>query len=110
MMSEKKKVCPMKAIDFAHLEKKADYFGTAIQVVDCLGLRHLMKLECKYNVFMVQQFYATVVFDCDVNTGMTWMSGSLKLKAKLSGIWCSSGISVYQLPPQSGGSHAHCWC
>ena len=80
-MSNKKKVCSMKAIDFAHLEKKADYFGTAIQVVDCLGLYHLMKLECNYNVFMVQQFYATVVFDSDVNTGLTWMSGSHKLKA-----------------------------
>ena len=31
-MSEKKRVCPMKAIDFAHLMKKEDYFGTAIQI------------------------------------------------------------------------------
>ena len=45
-VSSKKKVCPMKAIDFAHLQKKADYFGTAIQVVDCLGLRRLMEIEC----------------------------------------------------------------
>ena len=48
-------------------------------MVYCLVLRHLTKLECKYNVFMVQQFYATVVFDGDVNTGMTWMSGTHKL-------------------------------
>ena len=81
VMKSKKKVCPMKAIDFAHLQKKADYFGTAIRVVDCLGLRHPMKLECNYNVFMVQQFYATMVFYGDVNTDMTWMSGSHKLKA-----------------------------
>ena len=73
-MSEKKRVCPMKAIDFDHLMKKEDYFGTAIRVVDCLGLRHLMDTECNYNVTMVQQFYATVVFDTDVNIGMTWMS------------------------------------
>ena len=51
-MSEKKKVCPMKAIDFEHLMKKPDYFGTAIRVVDCLGLRRLMETECNYNVVL----------------------------------------------------------
>ena len=54
VMSEKKKVCPMKAIDFAHLMKKADYFGTTIRVVDCLGLRRLMETECNYNMALVQ--------------------------------------------------------
>ena len=73
-MSEKKRVCPMKAIDFDHLMKKEDYFGTAIRVVDCLGLRRLMDTESNYNVTMIQQFYATVVFDKDINIGMTWMS------------------------------------
>ena len=80
-MQGKKKVCPMKAIDFDHLEKKADYFGTAIRVVDCLGPRHLMTLECNYNITYVHQFFATVVFDGDVTTGMTWMSGTHKLTA-----------------------------
>ena len=68
---KKWKVCPQKAIDFAHLEERHAYFGQAVQVVDCLGLRKLMTTQCNYNVAYVHQFFAIVVFDSDDDVTMT---------------------------------------
>ena len=78
-LSDLKKVCPHRVIDFDALAKKAAYFGGAVQVVDILGLRHLMTSHCNYNVPLIHQFYSTVVFDSSPNRGMTWMSGPHKL-------------------------------
>ena len=102
VMSSKKKVCPMKAIEFAQLQKKADYFGTAIQVVDCLGLCRLMEIECDYNVTLVQHFYATVVFDDDVNIRMTWISDTHLLgflDILLGGLISMRGVTCMLLTP-----------
>ena len=54
-MSDLKKVCPHRVIDFDALSKKAAYFGGAVQVVDVLGLRHLMTSQCNYNVPLIKQ-------------------------------------------------------
>ena len=70
-MSELKKVCPHRVIDFDALAKKAAYFGGAVHVVEILGLRHLMTSHCNYNVPLIQQFYSTVVFDTAPNREMT---------------------------------------
>ena len=70
-LSDIKKVCPHRVIDFAQLEKNSAYFGGAVQVVDALGLRHLMESHCHYNVPLIHQFYATVVFDTSPDRGMT---------------------------------------
>ena len=75
------KVCPQQPIDFEYLAKKIDYFGEAVNVVDALGLRHLMTRQCDYNIHLVQQFYSTVEFDGTMNIGMTWMSGSHRLES-----------------------------
>ena len=70
-LSDIKKVCPHKVIDFAALEKRAAYFGGVVQVVDALGLRPLMESHFNYNVPLIHQFYAIVVFDSSPNRGMT---------------------------------------
>ena len=77
--SSKAPVCPMRWINFDKLMKKADYFGGAVQVCRVLGLEHLMETECSYNVSIIHQFYATVVFDNSEDIGMTWMTGTQRL-------------------------------
>ena len=77
--SEKKRVCPMQCIDFEYLEKKRSYYGGAVTIVDALGLRPLMTRQCNYNIPLIHQFFATVVFDDSPNIGMTWMSGRFRL-------------------------------
>ena len=71
---KKWKVRPPKAIDFAHLEARHAYFGQAVHVVECLGLRKLMETKCNYNITYVHQFFAIVVFDSDEAMTMTWIT------------------------------------
>ena len=53
LLSDLKKVCPHRVIDFEALAKKAAYFGGAVQVVDILGLGHLMTSHCNYNIPLI---------------------------------------------------------
>ena len=78
-LSDIKKVCPHRVIDFEALAKKAAYFWGAVRVVDALGLRPLMISHCNYIIPLIHYFYSTVVFDSSPNRGMTWMSGPHKL-------------------------------
>lgn len=73
--SMKKPVRPMSAIDLVHLRSKP-VFSEAIDVIDQMGLLHLMTLQCDYNVYLIQQFFATLVLKGDDAKTMKWMTGS----------------------------------
>jgi hypothetical protein len=68
-------VCPQKTIDFAHLNKHA-YFEEALWITEKLGLHPLMKINQDYNISLVHQFFATVVFGEGEDIPMTWMLGN----------------------------------
>jgi hypothetical protein len=71
----KYKVCPQKTVDFEHLHKHA-YFAEALWITEKLGLHPLMKINQDYNVALVHQFFATVVFGDGEDIPMTWMLGN----------------------------------
>jgi hypothetical protein len=68
-------VCPQKTIDFEHLHKHA-YFEEALWITEKLGLHPLMKINQDYNVALIHQFFATVVFGDGEDIPMTWMLGN----------------------------------
>ena len=74
----KSPICPQK---FMSVEKMclSPYFNDALWICDKLGLYNLMELREDYNVHLVQQFYATVVFGSDQDMTMVWMSGTCLL-------------------------------
>jgi hypothetical protein len=57
----KYKVSPQKTIDFEHIHKHA-YFEEALWITEKLGLHPLMKINQDYNIALIHQFFATVVF------------------------------------------------
>jgi hypothetical protein len=58
-------VCPQTVMDFSHFAEHSAYFGEAVWVTCKLGLHPLMKIQEHYNITLVQQFVATLVFgDC----------------------------------------------
>jgi hypothetical protein len=69
------KVCPHKIIAFEHLHKHA-YFEEALWIMEKLGLHALMKINQDYNIALVHQFFATVVFGEGEDIPMTWMLGN----------------------------------
>jgi hypothetical protein len=71
----KDKVCYQKTIDFGHLHKHA-YFEEALWITEKLGLHPLMKINQDYNVALVHQFFATVVFGEGEDIPMTWILGN----------------------------------
>src|SRR3954463_14143596 len=54
------------------------YFNDVLWICEKLGLYNLMELHEDYNVHLVQQFYATVVFGSDLDRTMVWMSGTTR--------------------------------
>jgi hypothetical protein len=68
------KVCPQKVVDFEHL-RKSDYFKEALWITRKLGLHPLMQLKQDYNILLVHQFFATLVFGDGEELPMTWMTG-----------------------------------
>jgi hypothetical protein len=68
------KVCPQKVVDFEHL-RKSDYFKEAIWITGKHGLHPLMELKQDYNILLVHQFFATLVFGDGEELPMTWMTG-----------------------------------
>lgn len=69
------KVCPMRALDFEKLGKKA-YFNEMLWVTEKLGLHPLMELRQNYNVQLIQQFFATVYFGNSNDDDIYWMTGN----------------------------------
>jgi hypothetical protein len=68
-------VCPQTVMDFAHFTKHSAYFGEAVWITRKLGLHPLMKIQEHYNITLVQQFFATLVFGDGEEIPMTWMTG-----------------------------------
>jgi hypothetical protein len=69
------KVCPQKVVDFEHLQK-SEYFKEALWIIGKLGLHPLMQLKQDYNILLVHQFFATLVFGYGEDLPMTWMTGN----------------------------------
>jgi hypothetical protein len=74
------KVCPQKVVDFEHLQK-SDYFKEALWITEKLGLHPLMQIKQDYNVLLVHQFYATLVFGDGEELPMTWMTGDQRVES-----------------------------
>jgi hypothetical protein len=68
-------VCPQIFMDFAHFEKHHAYFEEPVWITRKLGLHPLMKIQENYNITLVQQFFATLVFGDGEEIPMTWMTG-----------------------------------
>jgi hypothetical protein len=67
-------VCPQTVMDFYHFAKNSAYFGEAVWVSRKLGLHPLMKIQEHYNITLVHQFFATLVFGDGEEIPMTWMT------------------------------------
>ena len=75
---EKHAVCEQKILDLEALNKKA-YFREAVWIARKLGLEKLISYtQQDYDIQLVQQFFATVVFDNDEDVTMTWMTGPIR--------------------------------
>ena len=71
-------VCEQKVLSLESLDKKP-YFQEAVWIARKLGLERLIShVHEDYDIQLVQQFFATVVFDNDEDVTMTWMTGSQK--------------------------------
>jgi hypothetical protein len=79
-LNSKWPVCPQKAPDFAHMRQHA-YFKDALWITEKLGLHPLMAIQQDYNIHVVQQFFATLVFGTGVNRPMTWMTGDMRCQS-----------------------------
>jgi hypothetical protein len=62
-------------MDFSHFAKHSAYFEEAMWVSCKLGLHPLMKIQEHYNITLVHQFFATLVFGDGEEIPMTWMTG-----------------------------------
>ena len=69
-----KPIRPMAPIDLDHLSHQ-EYFEEAYNILDKMGLLHLMTIKCNYNEHLILQFYSTVVFCKDEPMTIKWMTG-----------------------------------
>jgi hypothetical protein len=67
-------VCPQMVMDFSHFAKHSAYFAEAVWITCKLGLHALMKTQEHYNITLVHQFFATLVFGDGEEIPMTWMT------------------------------------
>jgi len=75
---EKHVVCEQKVLSLENLNKKP-YFQEAVWIARKLGLERLISHTHEdYDIQLIHQFFATVVFDHDEDITMTWMTGSHK--------------------------------
>ena len=65
---------------------KHDYFKDAMWICEELGLLPLMQIKEDYNVELVHQFFATLVFGNKPELDFQWMSGGRKHKSTLSSL------------------------
>src|SRR3954468_22243936 len=73
----KSHVCPQKFMSVEQM-RLSPYFNDALWICEKLGLFNLMELREDDNIYLVQQFYATVVFGSDQDSTMVWMSGTTR--------------------------------
>ena len=56
-------------------DRNKEYFEDAFWVTEKMGLHPLMKMSHQYNIELIHQFFATLVFGNTPDIPMTWMSG-----------------------------------
>jgi hypothetical protein len=71
---KKYQVCPQTVMDFSHFAKHNAYFEEAVWVSRKLGLHPLMKIQEYYNITLVHEFFATLVFADGKEIPVTWMT------------------------------------
>ena len=73
----KNKVCLMQPINLEHMveARNREYFEDAFWVTEKMGLHPLMKISQPYNIELIHQFFATLVFGNTPDIPLTWMSG-----------------------------------
>jgi hypothetical protein len=79
---KKNKVAPQHAMDMEHLERNS-YFHDALWICERLGLVPLMKIQPNYNIELIQQFYATLVFGTSDSVEFYWMTGDVRCKSDM---------------------------
>jgi hypothetical protein len=65
----------MQPIDVDALSENS-HFEDVAWVIERMGLHKLVKVKCDYNIHLIQQFYATLVFKKDEDRTMKWMTDS----------------------------------
>jgi len=73
-------VCPQKVPDFDHMYTH-NYYSNAIWITEKLGLHDLMKKMQDYNISLIHQFFATLVFDTNEQRSMRWMTGHVECRS-----------------------------
>ena len=76
-----KKVCPMKNLCVESLGTSPCYQEMLV-ITRKMGLHHLMQLEQRYNLKVIQQFFATVYICNHLNIKWYWMTGDKPYKAE----------------------------
>jgi hypothetical protein len=67
-------------LDFGHMTKHA-YFKEALRVSEKLGVVPLMKIKEDYNIKLVQQFFATLVFGNKNEVEFKWITGDTRCES-----------------------------
>ena len=80
VLAEKKRVCPQQPLNMAFLSRN-EYFSEAIWVARKMGLERLMVEQQDYDIPIIHQFFATVVFDNDDLRSFQWMTGPVSYRS-----------------------------
>ena len=103
----KNKVCPMQPINLERMleDRNREYFEDAFWVTEKMGLHPLMKISQPYNIELVHQFFATLVFGSSPDIPMTWMSGDDVCRSNFVEF---AGMLGYPFDPeQASGARMH---
>jgi len=79
-LSKRVPVCAQKVLDFPHM-RTHPYYVDAVWISERLGLHGLMQFKQDYNISLIYQFFATVVFDTNEERTMTWKTGHVECKS-----------------------------
>jgi hypothetical protein len=87
---------------FSHFAKHSAYFGEAVWITCKLGLHPLTKIQEHYNITLVQQFFATLLFGDGEEIPMTWMTGEELCQSNFIDFSALLGYSFREATSPSG--------
>ena len=79
-LAAKNTVCPQHPLNMEFLRSN-EYFAEAIRVATHLGLCKLMVVQQDYDIPIIHQLFAIVVFDEDDLRSFQWMTGPTTLRS-----------------------------
>lgn len=95
------KVCPEKAVSVQRLHDM-DHTKRATWICEKLGLNNLIERRCDYNVWFVQQFFATLVIGEGPNIPLTWMTNDQRYDSDFVRFAQLLGYPFISVDQQSG--------